>query len=89
LSPSGTGFSNPPASAGPSILYYLIDAVNDARNVPEELKQERPKHLDAEPFLDENRQKGQDEAQQNQKDLDHALLPPLEAPRCIRVMMFR
>ena len=54
-SPSEIGFSDPSASVGPSVLDYLIDAVNYARNVPKELKQERPQHLDAEPFLDKNR----------------------------------
>jgi hypothetical protein len=53
-SPSEIGFPDPSASVGPSVLDYLIDAVNHARNVPEKLKQECPKHLDAESFLDEN-----------------------------------
>jgi len=47
----------------PSILDYLIDAVDHSGDVAAELKKKRPENFDARPVLDKDSQKWENQAQ--------------------------
>lgn len=59
------------AEAERSVLDDLVDAVNHSGDVPTELKEEGPEHLEAGPLLDEDRKERQKETEDDQQDLYH------------------
>src|SRR5450432_2419651 len=54
-----------------SVAGYLVDAVDHAREVAQELEQEGDEHFPAQPVMDEHSQERQEEAQNDQENLAH------------------
>src|SRR5580692_4050317 len=61
-----TAINNPVSVAG-----YLVDAVDHAREVAQQLEQEGPQHFPAQPIVDEHGQERQEETQNDQENLAH------------------
>lgn len=54
--------NNSQAATDWSVFNDLVDAIDYARDVPKQLEQKRPQHLNTEAFLDQYRQEGQYQA---------------------------
>jgi hypothetical protein len=63
-----------------SVLDHLVNAIDNTRDVTEQLKKKSPENLDAQTLFNEDSQEGQYQAEQYKQDLDHECNLPRPHP---------